>query len=46
MKKKLPIMVTADFNHNNFGSSKKLSDAYKRTISRLFELTSPKFTIN
>ena len=45
-EKKIPIMVTADFNHNNFGSSKKLSDAYKRTISRLFELTSPKFTIN
>jgi cell division protein ZapE len=45
-EKKIPIMVTASFNYKNFHSSKKLNDPYKRTISRLFELTSPKFKIN
>jgi len=44
-EKRIPIMVTADFNYENFNSSKRLSDSYKRTISRLFELTSPKFKI-
>ena len=43
--KKIPIMVTANFNYQDFNSSKKLRDPYKRTISRLFELTSPKFKI-
>jgi hypothetical protein len=46
MKKKIPIMLTANFNYKNFKSSRRLSDPYKRTISRLFELTSPKFKIN
>ena len=45
-EKRIPIMITADFNYENFNSSKRLSDSYKRTISRLFELTSPKFKIN
>jgi cell division protein ZapE len=45
-EKKIPIMVTANFNYKNFNSAKRLSDSYKRTISRLFELTSPKFKIN
>jgi len=44
-EKKIPIMVTANFNYKDFSSSKKLNDSYKRTISRLFELTSPKFKI-
>ena len=44
-EKKIPIMITANFNYKNFNSSKKLKDSYKRTISRLFELTSPKFKI-
>ena len=44
-EKKIPIMVTANFNYQDFNSSKKLRDPYKRTISRLFELTSPKFKI-
>ena len=44
-EKKVPIMVTANFNYKDFSSSKKLNDSYKRTISRLFELTSPKFKI-
>ena len=45
-EKKIPILLTANFNYENFKSSRKLIDPYKRTISRLFELTSPKFKIN
>ena len=45
-KKKIPIMITANFNYKKFNSSRRLDDSYKRTISRLFELTSPKFKIN
>ena len=45
-EKKIPIMITANFNYKNFNSSRRLNDSYKRTISRLFELTSPKFKIN
>ena len=45
-EKKIPIMITADFNYNNFNSSRKLKDSYKRTVSRLFELTSPVFKIS
>jgi len=44
-EKKIPIMLAANFNYKNFNSSIKLRDPYKRTISRLFELTSPKFKI-
>jgi cell division protein ZapE len=44
-EKKIPIMVSANFNHKNFTSSRRLINSYKRTISRLFELTSPKFNI-
>jgi cell division protein ZapE len=42
-EKKISIMVSACFNQKNFTSSRRLGDAYKRTISRLFELTSPSF---
>jgi len=44
-EKKIPIMVSANFNEDNFTSSRRLSNPYKRTISRLFELTSPTFNI-
>ena len=44
--KKIPIMVSADFNEENFTSSSRLDTPYKRTISRLFELTSPSFKKN
>tara|TARA_B110000259_G_scaffold161445_1_gene185529 strand:- start:518 stop:1573 length:1056 start_codon:yes stop_codon:yes gene_type:complete len=44
-EKKIPLMVSAYFNHINFTSSRRLHDPYKRTISRLFELTSPNFNI-
>ena len=42
-EKKIPIMVSAHFNEKNFTSSQRLQDTYRRTISRLFELTSPNF---
>ena len=42
-EKKIPIMVSANFNQKNFTSSRRLIESYKRTISRLFELTSPVF---
>jgi len=42
-EKKIPIMINADFNYKNFSSSERLSKTFKRTISRLYELTSPKF---
>jgi cell division protein ZapE len=45
-EKKIPIMITANFNYKNYKSSRRLIDSYKRTISRLFELTSPKFNIS
>ena len=45
-EKQIPLMVSANFNLDNFESSKKLDSVFKRTVSRLFELTSPKFSIN
>ena len=42
-EKKIPMMVSSDFNLDNFTSSRKLIEPYKRTISRLFELTSSNF---
>jgi cell division protein ZapE len=45
-EKKIPIMLTANFNYKNSKSSRRLIHPYKRTLSRLFELTSPKFKIN
>ena len=42
-EKKIPIMVSAHFNQKNFTSSRNLHEPYKRTISRLFDLTSPNF---
>ena len=45
-EKKIPMMVSSNFNLNNFTSSLRLVEPYKRTISRLFELTSPNFNKN
>ena len=46
MKKKIQMVVSSEFNLENFTSSRKLIVPYKRTISRLFELTSPDFNKN
>jgi len=45
-EKQIPIMISANFNINNFNSSHKLALTFKRTISRLYELTSLKFIAN
>lgn len=42
-EKQIAMMVSSNFNLNNFTSSRRLIDSYKRTISRLFELTSSNF---
>ena len=39
-EKKIPLMITSGVNLNKINSSKNLSEPFKRTISRLYELTS------
>ena len=43
--KKIPIAVSAEKNLNEFNSSKSLKEPFKRTISRLYELTSSNFKL-
>ena len=43
--KKIPIAVTAEKNLDKFNSSKSLKEPFKRTISRLYELTSSKLNL-
>ena len=40
-EKKISLMVSMEKKIENIGSSKKLFEPFKRTLSRLFELTSP-----
>ena len=44
-EKKIPMAVTSNFNLNNFTSSRLLEKPFKRTISRLYELTSMNYII-
>ena len=39
-EKKIPLMITSHINLNLINSSKSLQEPFKRTISRLYELTS------
>ena len=39
-EKNIPLMITSTFQLNLISSSKSLENAFKRTISRLYELTS------
>ena len=39
-EKKIPLMITSGVNLNTINSSKNLTEPFKRTISRLYELTS------
>jgi len=39
-EKKIPLMVTSFINLQSINSSKNLQESFKRTISRLYELTS------
>ena len=43
--KKIPIAVTAEKNLNELTSSKSLKEPFKRTISRLYELTSSNYNL-
>ena len=43
--KKIPIAVTAEKNLNELTSSKSLNEPFKRTISRLYELTSSNYNL-
>ena len=43
--KKIPIAVSAEKNLDKFNSSKSLKEPFKRTISRLYELTSSKLNL-
>ena len=45
-EKKISMMTSSNFNLSNFTSSRRLVEPYKRTISRLAELTSPDFNKN
>ena len=42
----IPMAVTSSFNLNNFSSSRLLEKPFKRTVSRLYELTSMKYNLN
>ena len=39
-EKKIPLMITANRNLGSISSSKSLIEPFKRTVSRLYELTS------
>ena len=40
MKKKIPLMITSQLDLDLIKSSRSLTEPFKRTISRLYELTS------
>ena len=42
-EKKIPLMITSQVNLESMKSSKNLAEPFKRTISRLYELTSINF---
>ena len=45
-EKQIPMMIASNFSLTNFTSSQRHALAYKRTISRMFEITSPNFNKN
>ena len=45
-EKKIPLMTSSETNLENFGSSRSLVYPFKRTLSRLYELTSIKLNNN
>ena len=42
-EKKIPLMITSKVNLDTINSAKSLIDPFKRTVSRLYELTSMNF---
>ena len=43
-EKKIPLMTSSNTDPENFGSSRSLENSFKRTQSRLYELTSMKIS--
>ena len=41
-EKKISLMISLETNLENISSSKRHAKSFKRTLSRLYELTSPK----
>ena len=44
-EKKIPLMISIATNFRDLGTSSKLEEPFKRTLSRLYELTSPNINI-
>ena len=44
-EKKIPLLITSEKKLNEINSSLSLKDPFKRTISRLYELTSINYQI-
>ena len=42
-EKKIPLMITSQVNLESINSSKSMEESFKRTVSRLYELTSINF---
>jgi predicted ATPase len=42
-EKKIPLMITSEVDLNLIQSSKSIEETFKRTISRLYELTSKNY---
>ena len=42
-EKRIPLMITSQVNLESISSSKSLKEPFKRTVSRLYELTSISF---
>jgi cell division protein ZapE len=44
-EKKIPLLLSSNHRLNELGSSRRLKNVFKRTISRIYELTSPDIKI-
>ena len=44
-EKKIPLLISSNYKLDDLGSSKSLSKSFKRTLSRIYELTSPDINI-
>ena len=44
-EKKIPLLISTYFSLDNIGSANNLKETFKRTLSRLYELTSPDIII-
>jgi len=44
-EKKIPMAATSEVGLKEFNSSRLLEEPFKRSISRLYELTSSKFNL-